>query len=141
MSKSGPIVVVEDDMDDQNIIGEVFTELQIKNEIKYFSTGPDAFQYLKETTDQPFVIFSDINLPIQNGIEFKRDIDGDPELRRKSIPFIFYSTYVDQKTVDQAYIELNVQGFFQKNNSFGEIKKAIMLIVEYWKTCKHPNSV
>jgi len=34
MNKSGPIIIIEDDMDDQEILQEVFNELKYKNEIK-----------------------------------------------------------------------------------------------------------
>ena len=101
----------------------------------------DALNYLKTTADQPFVIFCDVNMPGLSGIEFKRRIDDDQQLRRKSIPFVFYSTSVDQKTVNEAYTQMTVQGFFQKKNSIEAIKNAIRLILDYWSECKHPNTI
>ena len=138
--KSGPIIIVEDDIDDKELLESVFHDLKIPNRLNWFRKSGEAFTYLKTTGDQPFLIFSDVNLPVENGIEFKRRIDADPHLRQKRIPFVFYSTSADQRTVNTAYTEMTVQGFFQKENRYEEIKKCIDLIVKYWKMCRHPNS-
>ena len=66
-------------------------------------------------------------------------IDQDPQLRQKSIPFVFYSTGVDQRAINEAYTKMTVQGFFQKSNSYQEIKKTIKMVIDYWMECKHPN--
>jgi response regulator RpfG family c-di-GMP phosphodiesterase len=138
--KSGPIIFVEDDIDDKEIMEEVLKELNIPNKLIWFKNADDAWHYLKTTPDQPFIIFSDVNLPKLNGIDFKRRIDYDMELRRKSIPFIFYSTAVTQQIVNEAYTQMTVQGFFQKSNGFEEMKENIKLILDYWMACKHPNT-
>jgi CheY-like chemotaxis protein len=140
MSRSGPIVLVDDDPEDEELVNEVLQQLQIRNKLIYFDDCIKALDYLEHTTDKPLIILSDINLHKLNGIEFKRKIDEDPRLREKSIPFIFYSTSVDKHAVHQAYKELTVQGFFQKTNSLQELKTVIKLIVDYWCLCKHPNS-
>jgi CheY-like chemotaxis protein len=138
--KSGPIILLEDDNDDQDIFKTILDEIGIKNQFIWFTKADEALHFLKSTSKQPFIIFSDVNLPGKNGIEFKKEIDLDPQLRAKSIPFVFYSTSVEQKKVNEAYMQMTVQGFFQKSSTYAEIKKRIQLIMEYWKECKHPNS-
>jgi CheY-like chemotaxis protein len=63
MSKQGPIMIIEDDRDDQYILTEVFSLLKIKNQLKFFENGNKALDYLNTTTDSPFIILSDVNLP------------------------------------------------------------------------------
>src|SRR4051812_42408906 len=109
MSQSGPIILVDDDVEDEELIREVLHEMGIKNKLIHFDKCVTAFEYLKSTLDGPFIILSDINLPVQSGIEFKRQIDADPQLRAKSIPFVFLSTSIDKKAVDVAYKEMTVQ--------------------------------
>ena len=138
--KSGPIIVIEDDEDDKDIFEEILKDLAVKNKLTWFRAGKDCFAYLKSTTEQPFIIFCDVNLPLQTGIEFKRQIDADPQLRKKSIPFVFYSTSVNQHIVNEAYTEMTVQGFFQKKSNSAEIKSNIRLILDYWNECRHPNT-
>jgi len=139
--KSGPIIVIDDDADDRAIFESVLDELTIDNKRLWFINCKDAFDYLLKTDEQPFVIFCDVNIPGLAGIEFKRQIDKDPSLRKKSIPFIFYSTSVDQATVNEAYTQMTVQGFFQKKDRYEEVKKDIKLILEYWHECRHPNTL
>jgi CheY-like chemotaxis protein len=140
MPKSGPIVIVEDDKDDQELFQDILKEIGVQNELLFFVRCSEAYHYLKTTPEQPFIIISDVNLPEQNGVEFKRSIDEDPELRQKSIPFVFLSTSVEKKLVDTAYKEMTVQGFFKKKPNYGELKSVLRMIVEYWKECRHPNS-
>lgn len=139
--KAGPILLIEDDIDDQEIFREAVSELGVPNELIIFNNSIDAFNYLLQTTDQPFIIFCDVNLPLLNGIEFKRKIDSNEDLRRKSIPFIFYSTTVNQDAVNEAYTKMTIQGFFRKKESFSDIKTNIKTILDYWKECKHPNTM
>jgi CheY-like chemotaxis protein len=141
MSKSGPIVIVEDDADDKEIFEMALKELSVENEIVWFTDPATAYHYLQATTEVIFLIFCDINLPGKSGMEFKRDIDSNPELRKKSIPFIFMSTTASQKDVNDAYTKMVVQGFFKKETDYNAIKKVISSILEYWRYCKHPNSV
>jgi CheY-like chemotaxis protein len=138
--KSAPIVLIEDDTDDKEILEMILQDLDITNPLLWFSNGPDAFEYLKTTTEQPFLILSDVNLPGMSGIEFKKKVDDHPELRKKCIPFVLYSTSVDKKTVEDAYTKMTVQGFFKKNSAYDDIKNTIRIIHEYWTYCRHPNS-
>jgi CheY-like chemotaxis protein len=140
MAKLGPIILVEDDLDDKSIFEEALRDIGVKNEIRWFETPIAAFADLKTTDEHPMLIFCDINLPKQNGLEFKANIDSDPELRKKSIPFVFYSTSASQETVNEAYLKLTVQGFFKKEHSYDKIKDMLKLITDYWRICIHPNS-
>jgi CheY-like chemotaxis protein len=140
MAKRGPIILVEDDVDDKTIFEEALEDIGAKNSLRWFINPIEAFSYLATTEEKPFLIFCDINLPKQNGLDFKARIDADKYLRQKSIPFIFYSTSAAQETVNKAYMQLTVQGFFQKKHSYDEIKKVLSLVIDYWAACKHPNS-
>jgi CheY-like chemotaxis protein len=139
MSVEGPIVIVDDDEDDQVLIQKVIEELQIPNPCEIFDTCDAAFAFLLETETKPLVIFSDINLPKKSGLDFKKEIDSNPYLRQKSIPFVFLSTSADVSLVTKAYLEMTIQGFFQKPSSFSDLKALIALVINYWRTCRHPS--
>jgi CheY-like chemotaxis protein len=139
MTKGGPILVFEDDTDDQELIGEVIASTGYKNEVIFFTNGEAAFNFLMTTLTKPFLILSDINMHIMNGLELRRKIDKIEHLRKKSIPFIFFSTTATPDAVDEAY-ELTVQGFFVKDHSMAKMKEDIKLILDYWSLCKHPNT-
>ena len=137
--KSGPILLVEDDVDDQEFITDALQLLGVKNQIQIFDNGQKALNYLLTSEQQPFLILSDVNLPIMNGLQLKSEIQQNPYLKNKAIPFIFLSTSADAKAVFEAF-ELSVQGFFVKENTYDGIQQQLKQIIDYWKTCKHPNS-
>jgi CheY-like chemotaxis protein len=140
MAKTGPIILVEDDPDDKEIFEDIVRDLGIANKITWFTNSRDTFSYLKTTPEQPFLIFCDVNLPKQNGLTFKKQIDDDEQLRRKSIPFVFFSTSANQSIVNEAYTKMTVQGFFKKANNYSGMKDLVKIIVDYWQACKHPNT-
>src|SRR5829696_8176677 len=133
MNKMQPIIIIEDDLDDQQILREVFAELKAEYSQLFFGECDSAYNYLMSTQDKPFLIICDINLPKMNGIELKQKIDSTDFLRRKSIPFVFLTTSDDQQTIDEAYRITNLQGYFKKGISMQEIKQKINSILEYWK--------
>jgi len=139
--KTGPIILIEDDADDKDVFQDILKDLKITNVVMWFQNCDDAFSFLKSSSEQPFIIFCDVNLPGISGIECKRQIDENKELRKKSIPFVFCTTSADQKSVDDAYTKMTVQGFFKKKNTYDELKETIKLIIAYWSECKHPNAL
>jgi CheY-like chemotaxis protein len=97
MNKNGPIVIIEDDIDDQEIMIEIFTELPCDNEVLFFGDGEKALEYLTDTDIEPFLILSDINLPKLNGMELREKVYNNEDLRLKSIPYLFFSTSADKQ--------------------------------------------
>jgi CheY-like chemotaxis protein len=137
MPKNGPIIIIEDDADDQELLNEIFKELEVPNFVKFFNSCLLALEYLLTTIEKPFLIISDINLPAMTGLEMCQKIMENELVRVKSIPFIFLTTSNDRQTITQAY-EIPVQGFFVKPSSINELKEMVRMIVDYWKICRHP---
>lgn len=138
MNKNGPIIVIEDDMDDQNFLVQIFSELNYSNEITYFSDSNKALEYLNRSEVQPFLILSDVNMPRMNGFELRSKIFTNELLKTKCIPYLFFTTGSDKKAVTDAY-SMSVQGFFVKAQTMDGLKNTIRKIVEYWKECIAPN--
>ncbi len=103
------IIIIEDDLDDQIFLRDVLIELGYQNQLKFFNNCKAALSFLKTTTDKLFLIICDVNLPGMSGTEFKNEINADPHLRKKAIPFIFYTTSANKLDIEQAY-ENTVQG-------------------------------
>jgi CheY-like chemotaxis protein len=140
MNKGGPIVVIEDDADDQEIIGEIFKELRFENEIIFFGEGEKALDYLINGDIEPFLILSDINMPRLSGMELRQQIHENEDLRVKCIPYLFFTTTAEQKAVIDAYSK-SIQGFFVKPASYEKLKRTLKIIVEYWQECESPNYI
>lgn len=140
MNQGGPIIIIEDDLDDHMIFKKLFKELNYNNEVVFFVDGEAALKYLIATEHEPFVIFSDINMPKLNGMELRERIRENEELRFKSIPYLFFSTSAEQEHIIEAYSK-SVQGFFIKPSNISEIKETLSIIMQYWSRCQSPNYV
>lgn len=138
MNKNGAIVIVEDDIDDQEMFTAIFQELNYKNEIVFFNDGQEALNYLTANTSEPFIVFSDINMPKLNGMELRKQIHENEDIRLKTIPYLFFTTSAEQEAVIDAYSK-SIQGFFIKPSNFQDLKQLLRIIVEYWKNCISPN--
>ncbi len=139
MNKTGPIVVIEDDADDRALLAIIFKELAYPNEIIFCEDGVQALEYIKKDGIYPFIILSDINLPKLNGYELRKMIYTNEALSAKCIPYLFFSTSVDQQAVYDAYT-MSVQGFFLKPHNYDRLKNTISVIIQYWSECYSPNS-
>lgn len=138
MNKEGPIIIIEDDQDDQILLELVFQKLVYANKVIYFFDGEAALDYLDTTSDIPFLILSDINMPKLDGFALREKLHNDARLKLKCIPYLFFSTAVDQRAVIDAY-SLSVQGFFIKQVSMAALEDTISTIVHYWTLCAAPN--
>ena len=139
MNKTGPVIIIEDDADDQDILKEIFEKLAYPNQVLFFKDGQEALDYLQKTDRLPFLILSDINMPKLDGFALRSKIKTDADLQLKCIPYLFFSTAINQKAVIDAY-SMSVQGFFVKETKMAELEKTISVIMEYWKRCAAPNN-
>jgi CheY-like chemotaxis protein len=136
--KYGPIIVIEDDADDQLLLSETFQSLNYPNQVLFFSDGHDAIEYMEKTDSNPFLILSDINMPTIDGFELRDRIRNNEALKVRCIPYLFFTTGAQANAVRTAY-SMSAQGFFLKPNSIMHLKNTIRKIVEYWQECSSPN--
>lgn len=137
MDKNGPVLIIEDDIDDQKFLKAVFKKLNYPNEVLFFVDGEEALAYLNQATIKPFIILSDIDLPKLNGFELREKLKTDADLSIRCIPYLFFSRAAEQEAVIEAY-SLSAQGFFIKQTEISRLEKLISVIMEYWKICDTP---
>jgi DNA-binding NtrC family response regulator len=137
MNKSGPIVLIEDDIDDKEILQEIFSKLKYENEIVFFDDAFKAFDYLQASPVTPFLIISDINLPKITGIELREKIRNSGDVKLQCVPILFFTNEASQATLIEAYCK-SVQGFFKKPATYYQFEHTIKVIIEYWKECRTP---
>lgn len=137
MAKEGPILLIEDDPDDRDIVRMALEGLGATNQLVCFSSGEQMIRYLRTTEDRPFMILCNVHLPSMDGIEVRNSIEKDPALKDKSIPFIFFTTDDRKKTVKEAF-EIPIQGYFCKEDTVEKVQHLLELLIRYWTLCKHP---
>jgi CheY-like chemotaxis protein len=134
MNKDGPIVVIEDSLADKKLLEIIFKNLKSKNELIFFLDGKEALDFLNSTKRVPFLIISDINMPKMSGFELRSRIHENQQLALKCVPFLFFSSGEDKKSVEDAYA-MSVQGFFRKPIDLEDMQETIGKIIAYWKEC------
>jgi CheY-like chemotaxis protein len=137
MQQDNPILVLDDDLDDLEMIVEAAESLNIPNQILSFKSGEELIAYLHKSSVSPFFILCDVNLSGSNGFEVRKMLMDDPSVRYKSVPFIFWSNHASEKQIQYAY-DLPAQGFFFKSNNFESLCETLTTIVAYWTQSQHP---
>jgi CheY-like chemotaxis protein len=138
MNKAGPIIIIEDDKDDRDILNMVFGKLDYPNDVIFFPGGEEALSYLDNNNVRPFLILSDINMPKMDGFELRSAIFSNEQLHTRCIPYLFFTTGANKQSVEDAYA-MSVQGFFVKAGLMDDLENTIRKIVDYWRECIAPS--
>jgi two-component SAPR family response regulator len=130
MNKKGPIILIENNQGDRKLFTQIFSELGFSNNIQYFHSGNDAYNYLTSNNVKPFLIFSDIVL-------LHMDDDQEVNISFKNLslelncPCLFFTTVFNQCFVMDLYA-LPTQNYIVKPYSYEKFKEIINTILEYW---------
>lgn len=133
----GPVMLVEDNLDDIILTKRAFKKARLENELIIFKDGVEALDYLlgrgdyAERTDKtaPVVILLDLKLPRLNGLEVLQQIRANDKTRR--IPVIILTTSREEQDLAQAY-DLNVNSYIVKPIDFNQFVDAVQQIGLYW---------
>lgn len=136
---AAPIIIIDDDDEDLELVKQALEELRIENEVIIFNDGFQFLDFIRATHNKAFFFICDINMSRISGLELKRIIYEDEELRLKCVPFLLMSTSRASDAVMRAY-SFGVQGYFIKPNSSGELRKMVQSIINYWSYSQSPNA-
>ena len=77
------ILLAEDDIDDQELLTEAFTEIDPSIQLFAFSTGKKFLSFLDELPDGqiPDLVILDYNIPELNGAEILRRLESNDRYR------------------------------------------------------------
>ncbi len=137
MNKNGPILVIEDDPDDQRFIQMVYNKLNYSNELVFLDNGEMAIDYLIQMKKIPFLIISDLNMPKINGLELRERVKKNESINIKCVPYIILSTTVTKNFINDAYL-MGIQGYFKKPMDPNELLTMLKGIIDYWKVSHTP---
>ena len=86
------ILLGEDDIDDQEILEEIFSDVDPSCRLKFINNGKKLISHLEDVKDEhlPCLIILDYNMPELNGAEILKTLDGNTRL--KKVPKIIWST-------------------------------------------------
>jgi CheY-like chemotaxis protein len=145
--KGEPVLVmlVEDNIDHAELVMRTLENHRIANQIKHFSDGQSALDYLlrqgdyenPESSPRPHMILLDLRLPRVDGLEVLRHIKEREEL--KQIPVIILTTSEAEKDVARAY-DNHVNSYLVKPVGFEQFNQLMNDLGFYWLGWNtHPN--
>lgn len=118
------IMIIDDDHDDTDLFCEVAESLQEQCRCIMKSSCDDALHYLKENfSEQPDIIFLDINMPRISGKECLAILKKNPLV--KNIPVYIYSTSKEKKE-KEAMMKAGADYFITKPDSYTELKNILL---------------
>lgn len=135
-----PIIIIDDDHDDVELIEQALEQLEYEGETIIFEDSVKALEFLQNLKVQPLFILCDVNMHQLDGLHLREALFNNPELRMKTIPFLFLSTSDAPPHIRNAY-ELCAQGYFIKPTSYNELVELLDAIIDYWRRCSHPQTI
>jgi CheY-like chemotaxis protein len=132
-----PILVVEDDPVDQELIGLAFQRAAVENPIVTVGNGYEALKYLQaqersqagRTSVLPAVIILDLDMPQMDGFEFLRRVKAEPFWA--SIPIVVLTTSQFDGDLTQSYA-LGASSCLTKPGDFEELVVIASDVDRYW---------
>jgi CheY-like chemotaxis protein len=135
---NAPVFIIDDDTEELEMIQDIWQDLDFSNALEIFSDPHQLIDRLKDNIN-PFIIISDVNLLKMDGFELRQRLADEPNIRYKSIPFVFWSTVASDEQIKKAY-DAGGHGFFIKGSTYTEIKNSLNVIMVYWKASKSPKA-
>jgi two-component system, response regulator len=132
-----PILLVEDNPDDEALALRAFSKIQISNQIIVARDGVEALDYLfatgthagRDASQQPSVILLDLKLPRIDGLEVLRRIRQHDSTRL--LPVVILTSSKEEQDMVQGY-ELGANSYVRKPVDFNEFAKAVSQLGVYW---------
>lgn len=137
MNSALPILVVEDNDEDFDMLQMTFHAVAIPNPLYRCAEGEEALEFLGQTgryantqaAPRPGLILLDLNLAGLDGRQVLEHVKRDPHL--KSIPVLVFSTSGNPKDVQSAYAH-GASGYLLKPVDLPRFERMIRLFKEFW---------
>jgi CheY-like chemotaxis protein len=125
MSASKFILLGEDDMDDQELLKEVFTSIDSSFRLLFANTGEQVLSVLSKLGNEqlPCLIVLDYNMPALNGADILKELNN--ESRYAGIPRIIWSTS-GSDTFKNICLGLGAADYLIKPSNLKEMKDIVL---------------
>jgi two-component system response regulator len=137
MAPGRPILLVEDNADDEALTLRALHKNNIRNSIVIARDGVEALEYLfgagahagRDTSVQPQLILLDLKLPRADGLEVLRQMRGDP--RTKLLPVVVLTSSKEDEDVIRSY-QLGANSYVRKPVNFTDFIDAVKTLGLFW---------
>ena len=135
--KKGPILIVEDDPDDETLTLRALRKSNLETEVVVLRDGAAALDYLfgtgaysgRELPAPPQLILLDLNLGKMSGMEVLRRLRADS--RTRLLPIVVLTSSNEERELQEAY-RLGANSFIRKPVEFAQFMEAVRQVGLYW---------
>jgi two-component system response regulator len=132
-----PILLVEDNPDDEALAIRAFSKIQISNKIIVARDGVEALDFLfatgqytgRDANQHPSVVLLDLKLPKIDGLEVLRRIRENDSTR--ILPVVILTSSKEEQDIVQGY-NYGANSYVRKPVDFNEFAKAVSQLGVYW---------
>lgn len=143
MNGDRPILLVEDNPDDEALTLRAFSKNRITNPVVVARDGVEALDYLFGTAANlgrgpvvaPAVVLLDLKLPRIDGLEVLRRIRADA--RTRLLPVVILTTSKEQQDIFEGY-RLGANSYIRKPVDFEKFIQAVGQLGLYWLVLNEP---
>jgi two-component system response regulator len=143
MATDRPILLVEDNPDDEALTLRAFNKNRIVNQVIVARDGVEALDYLfgtgahagRDLNVMPAVVLLDLKLPRIDGLEVLRRIRADD--RTRLLPVVVLTTSREQQDIYEAY-SLGANSYIRKPVDFEKFIYAVGQLGLYWLSLNEP---
>lgn len=124
------IIVGEDDLDDKDILEELFSSIDSSVKLHFLNNGEKLVYFLEgaEAKDLPCLILLDYNMPGLNGAEILSSLQNNERL--KHIPKMIWSTS-NAAIFKNRCLELGACDYLVKPSSIKDLKNTLQYILSF----------
>lgn len=143
MPHERPILLVEDNPDDEALTLRAFSKNKISNPVVVARDGVEALDYLfstgtfstRDPAAMPAVILLDLKLPRIDGLEVLRRIRASE--RTALLPVVVLTTSKEHQDISEAY-RLGANSYIRKPVDFERFIHAVGQLGLYWLSLNEP---
>jgi len=138
-----PILLIEDNADDEALTIRAFQKNNIRNEIIVARDGAEALDFLfgtgahasRDTSQLPQVVLLDLKLPKVDGLQVLQRIRGDQ--RTALLPVVILTSSKEQQDIVNGY-RLGCNSYVRKPVDFDQFLEAARQLGLYWLLLNEP---
>lgn len=143
MATERPILLVEDNPDDEALTLRAFHKNRIANQVIIARDGVEALDYLfgtgahtgRDMSVMPAVVLLDLKLPRIDGLEVLRRVRADE--RTSLLPVVILTTSKEQQDIYEGY-SLGANSYIRKPVDFEKFIYAVGQLGLYWLVLNEP---
>ena len=141
--RTQPILLVEDNPDDEALTLRAFKQNNIKNHVVVAHDGVEALDFLfgtgshqgRDMSVQPQVILLDLKLPKLDGLEVLKRLRADA--RTQCLPVVILTSSKEEQDLVQSYHH-GANSYIRKPVDFTQFIEAVRQLGLYWLVLNEP---